>query len=301
MSNLSDIEFVLEDSSFKPRFYIVFIIVFSIYYFFAPIISRLIFLFIRNNLRIVDGNFLYQLFSKFFIPYFSIFLVLILYIFFIEERKIFFLFLNEKIDFMTSFIKGVIFSTVFLFVLIFVLILGNNTLSFRLNKDFIFFLNFFQLVLVFVFTYLKNLFLEVLYRGWLLNILNFRYNILVSILLTSLVPTINIFLEHQRIGFYILNSFLINVFVAFVFLVYRNIFVVVAFSCFYEFLKKYILSLESMAVNLEPMFFTIINNTELYNLENNYYTCGVLLVFISIAFMIYKMKHRSYKNAGQVM
>ena len=194
-----------------------------------------------------------------------------------------------------------IFSTVVLFVLMFVLTLGNNTVSFRLNRDVMFFLNFFQLVLVLVFTYLKTLFLEVLYRGWLINILSFRYNILACVLLASIVPTANIFLEHQRVGFYILNTFLMNVFISFIFLVYKNIFIVISFSCFYEFLKKYILSLEIMTINLEPMFYTIINNIELYNIENNYFTCIVLIFFIFVAFMVYKVKHKSFRNTGQVI
>lgn len=76
------------------------------------------------------------------------------------------------------------------------------------------------------------------------------------------------------------------------FVVYKNIFILISFNCFYDFLKKYILSLESMNVKLEPLFYTVINNTELYNVENNYYSLIVLTIVIVIMFIFYKCKFK---------
>ncbi|HJD00847.1 MAG TPA: CPBP family intramembrane metalloprotease [Candidatus Dwaynia gallinarum] len=294
MSNFNDIEFVSEtyrESKFKPRFYVVFLIVFSMYYFFSPILSHFIFLIVKGNIKIVESNFLYQLFEKFFIPYVSIFLILIIYIFLIEERRISFLFSGVKNNFLAFNIKGIIFSTLFLFVLIFVFILRDYTLSFKLNREFTF-LNLFQLLFVFIFTYIKFFFLECLYRGWLFNIFTSRYSIIASLILTSIVPVVIGFIEYQRIGIYLIYMFLFNIFLSLMFVVYKNIFILISFNCFYDFLKKYILSLESMNVKLEPLFYTVINNTELYNVENNYYSLIVLTIVIVIMFIFYKCKFK---------
>lgn len=292
MSNFNDVEFISEaykESNFKPKFYVIFIIVFSIYYFFSPIVSHFIFSAIKNNIKIVNANLLYQLFEKFFVPNFSIFLILVVYIFLIEERKISFLFSELKDSFFIINLKGIIFSTVFLFLLIFLFILRDYSLLFKLNREFTF-LNLFQLLLVMLFTYFKFFFLECLYRGWVFNILNSRYSIMLSILFTSIIPVFIGFIEQQRFGFYLLYLFFLNIFLTLMFIMYKNIFIVISFSCFYDFFKKYVLSLESMNIKLEPVFYTIINNTELYNIENNYYSLILLTIVIIIMFIFYKSK-----------
>ncbi len=304
MSGFDSTEFITNgyvDSNFKPKFYIIFLIIFSIYYFFAPLLSQLVLLFIENNLDIVRGRFFYSLFKKFFLPYASIFFILILYVLFVEERKISFLFLSKKQGFFSSFVKGTMFATLLLFSLMFMFVLGNDTLSVRLNRDFLFFFNFFQLVLVLIFTYLKALFLEILYRGWLINILNFRYNAVMAVLMSALVPVVNTFVEHRRIGIYILSVFLLNIFISFVFLLYKDIFIVTSFSCLYEFFKKYILAIENIDINLNPVFYTVVNNVRLYNIENSYYSCVVFFLFICMILIVYKYKYRAIKNVGQVL
>ena len=47
-----------------------------------------------------------------------------------------------------------------------------------------------------------------------------------------------------------------------------------------------------MNVKLEPLFYTVINNTELYNVENNYYSLIVLTIVIVIMFIFYKCKFK---------
>lgn len=295
MSDFNNIEFISEtykESNFKPKFYVIFIIVISIYYFFSPILSHFILSIITNNLKFVDTNFLYKLFIKFFIPNFSIFMVLIFYIFLIEERKIKFLFINSKGSFFHFSFKGIILSLIFLFLLIFSFILSDYTLSFKLNREFRI-IHLIHLILIYIFLYMKVFFLECLYRGWTFNILSSRYSQLISVLLTSFLPVIIGFIEYQRIGFYLIYLFFFNVLLTLMFVVYKNILIVISFNSAYEFLKKYILSIESMNINTEPVFFTIINNTELYNIENNYYSLIILLIFISVMFIFHKSKIKS--------
>ena len=281
----------MKESSFKPKFYVVYLVVFSIYYFFSPIVSQLIFFFIKNNITFNQASFLYELFEKLFIPNFSVFCILILYIFIIEERKILFLFPGSKKNILNSNIKGIIFSLVFLFSLVFIFILKDFIISFKLNTKLIF-TDLLKLFLVFIFMYIKYLFLECLYRGWLLNILNYRYSLNVCIFLTSLVPTVIAFIEYQRVGFYLLYIYLFNIFVTLIFVMYNDIFLVTSFNCFYNFLKQYMLSIENMSIKLEPIFYTVINNKEVYNIENNIYSIVALLIFIAIVFILYKLKFK---------
>lgn len=290
--NDNDLRFVSEtykESNFKPRFYVVFIIVMSIYYFFSPILSNILLSVINNNLKIVEASFLYELFVKLFIPSFSIFLILISYIVLIEERKISFLFSTSKDSFLYLTFRGVVFAIIYLFLVIFSFIISDYTLSFKLNTEFRF-INLIHLFLIYIFLYIKVFFLECLYRGWTFNILSSRYSQMMALLLTSFFPIVVAFIEYQRIGFYLIYLFFLNILLTLMFIIYDNIFIVISFSCAYEFLKKYILSIESMNITTEPVFFTIINNTELYNIENNYYSLIILLLVIFVMFIFYQFK-----------
>lgn len=292
MKEFKDIQFiseVYEESKFKPKFYVVFLIAFSIYYFFSQIVSHFLFTTLRNNLNVTQLGFLYKLFEKFFVPNASIYLVLILYILLIEERKLSFLFLGFKDNFLSFTLKGVVLSSVLLFSLILVLIFKDYVISFKLNTEFVF-ANLIQLFMVLVFTYVKFFFLESFYRGWIFNILSARYSIISSIFIASIVPVVVKFIEYQRIGIYLIYAFLFNVFLTLLFLVYKNIFIVIMFSTFYDFLKKYILSLESIYIDVQPVFYTVINNKEVYNIENSFYSVLVIILAILLMYVLYKCK-----------
>ena len=289
MMDVNNASFGIKESSFRPKFYVIYMVIFSIYYFFSPIVSQLIFFFLKKNLSFNQTSFMYELFEKLFIPTFSVFLILIVYIFIIEERNINFLFQGNRKNLLNSNIKGIMFALVFLFALVFIFILKDFIISFKLNTEIIF-SDLFKLILVFIFMYIKYLFLECLYRGWLLNILSYRYSLMPCILFTSVVPTVIAFIEYQRVGFYLLYIYLFNILITIIFLNYKDIFLVTSFNCCYNFLKRYILSIENMNIKLEPIFFTVINNKEVYNIENNIYSIVALCLFIGIVFLLYKMK-----------
>ncbi len=292
MTEFNDVNFinsVYEESKFKPKFFVVYMIAFSIYYFFSPILSYFIGLIFKNHLNLNQLGFLYNLFEKFFIPNVAIYLILIGYILLIEERKFGFLFLGYKDSLLTCIVKGIVTSSALLFSLILVLIFKDYIISFKLNNDFLF-LNLIQLIFVFMFSFIRFFFLESFFIGWLFNILSSRYSVIASIFIASVVPLVIKFVEYQRIGFYLIYAFLFNVFLTLLFLLYKNIFIVVAFSSFYDFLKKYILSLESLTVDVQPIFYTVINNKEVYNIENSIYSIIIISVAILIMFTLYKCK-----------
>ena len=201
----------INESNFKPKFYVIFIIVLSIYYFFSPILSQIIINIFRNNFNFDELNLLSELFYRLFLPNFSILLILFLYILLIEERKLGFLFIGIKKNFALSNIKGLILSIIFLFLLVFVFIIKDQVIFFKFNSEFSF-TTVFQLLLVFIFIYIEIFFLEILYRGWLINILNSRYNIYLSLVLASLLFTLIYFIEYQRLGIYLLYVFIFNIF-----------------------------------------------------------------------------------------
>ena len=89
---------------------------------------------------------------------------------------------------------------------------------------------------------------------------------------------------------YLIYAFLFNVFLTLLFLVYKNIFIVIMFSTFYDFLKKYILSLESIYIDVQPVFYTVINNKEVYNIENSFYSVLVIILAILLMYVLYKCK-----------
>ena len=146
-------------------------------------------------------------------------MILFLYILLIEERKLGFLFIGIKKNFALSNIKGLILSIIFLFLLVFVFIIKDQVIFFKFNSEFSF-TTVFQLLLVFIFIYIEIFFLEILYRGWLINILNSRYNIYLSLVLASLLFTLIYFIEYQRLGIYLLYVFIFNIFLSFMFLIY---------------------------------------------------------------------------------
>ncbi len=302
MSDFNDIDFMSttnrdksltkNNSNFKPRFYIAFLILFFMYYFLAPLVSHLFLSFVKNNIKLTQFTFLLELFERFFIPSVSILLILIVYIFLVEERNISFLFECENNKFLSYNVKGIIFAVLFLFSLIFIFIFKNYEVSFKLNRNFKI-LNVLQLIVLFIFIYIKYFCLESLYIGWLFNILSFRYDLIPSVLLSSIIPVIIGFIDYQRIGMYLIYLFLFNVLLCLLFVLYKNIFIVTSFVTFYDFLKKYILSLDNMNLKLEPVFYTIINNKELYNIENNKYSLIVLGLAIGIVFILYKSKSKT--------
>ncbi|EIA28270.1 CAAX amino terminal protease family protein, partial [Candidatus Arthromitus sp. SFB-co] len=283
----------INESNFKPKFYVIFIIVLSIYYFFSPILSQIIINIFRNNFNFDELNLLSELFYRLFLPNFSILLILFLYILLIEERKLGFLFIGIKKNFALSNIKGLILSIIFLFLLVFVFIIKDQVIFFKFNSEFSF-TTVFQLLLVFIFIYIEIFFLEILYRGWLINILNSRYNIYLSLVLASLLFTLIYFIEYQRLGIYLLYVFIFNIFLSFMFLIYKNIFVVTSFHAFYKFLKQYVLSIEDMEIKLNSIFYTGIDiNNAIYNIENSKYSLIIIISLTIVAFMIYNSKNKN--------
>ena len=292
MEEFKDIQFiskVYEESKFKPKFYVVFLIAFSMYYFFSQIVSHFVLVALRNNLNISQFGFLYKLFEKFFVPNASIYLILVLYVLLIEERRLKFLFLGFKDNFLSFTLKGIVLSSFLLFSLIIVLIFKDYVISFKLNTELVF-ASVIQLLMILVFTYIKFFFLESFYRGWIFNILNSRYSVISAVVIASFVPFVIKFIENQRIGVYLIYAFLFNIFLTLLFLVYKNIFIVVMFSAFYDFLKKYILSLEGMSVDIQPVFYTVINNKEVYNIENSFYSILVISLGILLVYILYQCK-----------
>lgn len=283
----------INESNFKPKFYVIFIIVLSIYYFFSPILLQIIINLLRNNFNFTESSLLSELFFRLFLPNFSILLLLFLYILVIEERKLGFLFIGIKDNFLLSTIKGSILSIIFLFFLVFVFIIKDEVLFFKFNSEFSF-ITIFQLLLVFIFVYMEIFFLEILYRGWLINILNSRYNIYLSLVFASMLFTCIYFIEHQRLGIYLVYVFIFNIFLSFMFLIYKNIFVVISFHAFYKFLKQYILSIEDMEIKLNSVFYTGIDtNNTIYNIENSKYSLIIIIILTFIAFMMYNSKNKN--------
>lgn len=282
------------DSNFRPRFYVIFFIVFSMYYFFSPILSGILFNFIDNYLKFSQLALINDILHKFIVPNLSLFIFLILYIFIIEERKLNFIFLGIKSNFLSSLFKGFLLSISLVLILIFVFILQDNILFFRVNRDFTL-TNLFQLILVFIFSYIKYFFIECFYRGWLINIFSHRYSIYLSMIFTSILYMIVSFIDYRRIGIYLIYIFIFNLFISLVFLIYKNVFLIISFHTFYDFFKKYVLSLESSDIKLNTLFYTAVdNNNVIYNIENSMYAVFIIGIFCLIGLGIYK-----YINKGK--
>ncbi|BAK80677.1 CPBP family glutamic-type intramembrane protease [Candidatus Arthromitus sp. SFB-rat-Yit] len=281
-----------DESKFKPRFYVVFIIVLSIYYFFSPILSQIISNFLKSKFNFNELNLLYELFYKLFLPNFSILLILIIYILVIEERKLNFLFVGIKENFLFSNIKGLILSIIFLFLLVSVFIIKDKVLFLKFNTE-ISFINLLQLLVVFIFVYIQTFFLEILYKSWLINILNFRYNIYLSLFLASLLYTFIYFINYQRVGIYLIYIFVFNIFLSIIFLMYKNIIITVSLHATYKFFKQYVLSIEDKPIKLNSIFYTgMDSNNFIYNIENSKYSLIIIIILTIIVFILYNSKKK---------
>ncbi len=275
------------NSNFKPKFYVIFFIVFSMYYFFSPILSHFIFNFLDNYVNFSQLNLLNEILYKFLVPNLSLFLFLIIYIFIIEERKISFLFLGINKDFVKNFLNGLLKALSLILILVFLFILKDDVLFFKINKNFGF-MNLLQLFFIFLSLYIKYFFIECFYRGWLINIFTHRYSIYLSMIFSSLIYSIVSFIEYKRIGLYLIYIFIFNILLSLMFLLYKNISIVISFHAFYDLLKKYILSLEVGDIKLNTIFYTSLdNNNIIYNIENNIYSLATILIITLIVLFIY--------------
>lgn len=281
------------NSNFRPKFYVIFFIVFSMYYFFSPILSGILFNFIDNYLRFLQLTLINDILHKFIVPNVSLFIFLLLYILIIEERKPSFLFIGFKSKFLVYSFRGLLLALSLVLILIFVFIVQDNILFFRVNREFTF-INIFQLIVVFVCSYIKYFLIECFYRGWLINIFNHRYSVYLSIIFTSILYLVISFIEYRRIGIYLIYIFIFNLFISFLFLIYNNIFLVISFHCCYDFLKRYVLSLESSNIKLNTLFYTAIdNNNVIYNVENSMYAVLIISVFALVSFGVYTYLNKS--------
>ena len=174
--------------------------------------------------------------------------------------------------------------------LILLLVFTNDEVKINFNKD-ISFINLGYLFLILLISFIKSFSTEILFRGWVYDILSSRYKRIIALMITALIPTIIQYIDQRIFSIHLLYGFFLNLFLILIVDFSKSIMQTISFSCIYEVIKKYILGMELSEIQFDSIFYISIDKSNLYYVENSLYAVGVLII-IMIMYILLNLPSR---------